>query len=126
MVPTPPQEERDHRSPEYVKVNTSTTGSDKDKGKIVTNAQTNANAREGCSGTRKEEILNQGTRRMGQCVPKSNTVPRLQIKSDRIREEIQYMKERALIGKFVGIWPTEKMLVGWINSTWKPQGHYDL
>ena len=36
------------------------------------------------------------------------------------------MKERALIGKFAGIWSTEKMLVGWINSTWKPQGHYDL
>ena len=26
----------------------------------------------------------------------------------------------------MGIWPIEKMLVGWINSTWKPQGHYDL
>ena len=36
------------------------------------------------------------------------------------------MKERALIGKFAGIWPTENMLVGWINKTWKPQGHYDL
>ena len=36
------------------------------------------------------------------------------------------MKERALIGKFVGIWPTEKILVGWINFTWKPQGNYDI
>ena len=36
------------------------------------------------------------------------------------------MKERALIGKFVGIWPTEKTPMWWINSTWKPQGHFDL
>ena len=36
------------------------------------------------------------------------------------------MKERALIGKFVGIWPSEKTLTWWINTTWKPQGHYDL
>ena len=126
MVPTPPREERDRRSPEDVEVKTTTMGSDKDKGKTILNAQTNAKVGEGCNRTRKEENLNQGTRRMGQCVPKSNSVPQLQIKSDRVREEIQYMKERAHIGKFVGIWPTEKMLVGWINSTWKPQGHYDL
>ena len=99
-----------------MEVEIATMGSDKDKGKIVFSSKDG----EGCSGTRKEEVSNQGTRRMGQCVPKSNTVPRLQIKSDKVREEIQYMKERALIGKFVGIWPTEKMLVGWINSTWKP------
>ena len=36
------------------------------------------------------------------------------------------MKERALIGKFVGIWPSKKTLTWWINTTWKPQGHYDL
>ena len=36
------------------------------------------------------------------------------------------MKERVLIGKFVGICPTEKTLLWWINSTWKPQGHFDL
>ena len=54
------------------------------------------------------------------------TVPKLQIKSDRIREDINYMKERALIRKFVRFWPTDKTLVWWINTTWKPQGHYDL
>ena len=35
-------------------------------------------------------------------------------------------KEKALIGKFVGIWPREKDLVRWIQSTWSPKGHYDL
>ena len=99
---------------------TTTLGSEKDKGKAIFNAQTTAKDGEGCNGARKEEATNQGTRRTGQFVLKSKTIPRLQIKSDRVKEEIQYMKERALIGKFMGIWPIEKMLVGWINSTWKP------
>ena len=86
-----------------MEVETATVGSNKDKGKAVFNAETNAKDGEGCSGTRKEEVINQGTRRTGQCVPKSNMIPRLQIKLDRVREEIQYMKERALIGKFMGI-----------------------
>ena len=34
-------------------------------------------------------------------------------------------KEKALIGKFVGIWLREKDLVRWIQSTWNPKGHYD-
>ena len=41
-------------------------------------------------------------------------------------EYIQYMKEHALIGKFVGICLTENTLVWWINTTWKPQGNSDL
>ena len=77
MVPAPPWEERDHGSPKDVEVETTTMGSDKDKGKIVLNSQNNAKVREGCSETRKEENLNLGTRRTGQCVPKSNTVPQL-------------------------------------------------
>ena len=77
MVHAPPRGERDRGSPEDVEVETATMGSDKDKGKIVFSAQTNAKDREGCSGTRKEEVINQGTRRTGQCVPKSNTVPQL-------------------------------------------------
>ena len=77
MVLAPPREERDRGSLEDAEVKTSTMGLDRDKGKIVFNTQTNAKVGEGCSGTRKEENLNQGTRRTGQCVPKSNMVPRL-------------------------------------------------
>ena len=36
------------------------------------------------------------------------------------------MKYHSLVGKFVGIWPSEKSLLWWINVTWKPLGHYDL
>ena len=63
MVPAPPRGERDFGSPEDVEVETATVGSDKDKGKAVFNAQTNSKDGEGCSGTRKEEVINQGTRR---------------------------------------------------------------
>ena len=75
MVPAPPQGERDRGSPKDVEVETTTVGPDKDKGKALFNAHTNAKDAEGCSGTRKEEVINQGTRRTGQCVPKSNTIP---------------------------------------------------
>ena len=85
---------------------------EKDKGKAVLNDQATVRDGQGCSGTRKEEATNHDARRIEQCVLKSKMIPRLQITSDRFREEIQYMKERALIGKFEGIWPTEKMLVG--------------
>ena len=78
------------------------------------------------SGTNKDVSAKGEARKLGQCVPKSKTVSKLQINSKRVREDIQYMKEHALIGKFVGIWPTKKTLVWWINTTWKPQGHYDL
>ena len=39
---------------------------------------------------------------------------------------IELWKEKALIGKFLGIWPKEKDLVKWISSIWNPKGHYDL
>ena len=36
------------------------------------------------------------------------------------------MKDLALIGKLVGIWPSRKALTRWINVTWKPKGHYNM
>ena len=50
----------------------------------------------------------------------------IQIRSEAVRENIRTWKEKALIRKFVGIWPKEKDLVKWINGVWKPKGHYDL
>ena len=63
------------------------------------------------SGTDKDISPKEVNRRVGKCMPKSKMVPKLQIKSSRIREDINYMKEQALIGKFVGIWPSEKILM---------------
>ena len=75
MVHAPPRGERDRGRPEAVEVETTTLGSEKDKGKAVFNAQTIAKDGEGCSGTRKEEATNQGTRRTRQCIQKSKTIP---------------------------------------------------
>jgi len=61
-----------------------------------------------------------------QCHPKNNKILKLQIRSERVGAEIQYMKDHTLIGKFIGTCTTEKTLIWWINITWKPQGHYDL
>ena len=57
---------------------------------------------------------------------KASKILAFQIKSKGLRDRIKYMKDHAVIGKFVGIWPSEKALIWWINNTWKPQGHYNL
>ena len=62
----------------------------------------------------------------GGCLPKSQSILSIQIKSDKIRGKVELWKEKALIGKFVGGWPQEIDLVCWIKSTWNPKGHYDL
>jgi len=67
-----------------------------------------------------------GRREPGQCIPKMAVIPSLALQSENLRKRIQYMKDHALIAKFIGIWPTEKALIGWIQSHWKPKGHYDL
>jgi len=36
------------------------------------------------------------------------------------------MRDHALIGKFIGIWPTEKELRSWINTKWNPKAHITL
>jgi hypothetical protein len=36
------------------------------------------------------------------------------------------MKDFTLVGKFLGLWPSKKDLVKWIQHWQKPKGHYDL
>ena len=48
------------------------------------------------------------------------------VKSTTLRDKIQYMSDHALIGKFIGLQPSEKALIWWINSSWKPKGHFNL
>ena len=36
------------------------------------------------------------------------------------------MRDHALIRKFIGFWPTEKALYGWIATKWKPKGDVTL
>jgi len=67
-----------------------------------------------------------GRRGPGQCIPKTAVLPSIALKPENLRKRIQYMKDHALIGKFIGIWPTEKALLWWIQTHWKPKGHFDL
>lgn len=38
--------------------------------------------------------------------------PKIELPSHQINAQIQYMRDHALIGKFIGMWPTEKALHG--------------
>ena len=44
-------------------------------------------------------------RKPGQCFPKTLAIPSMLVKSAHIREQIQFMLEHALIGKFIGLQP---------------------
>ena len=48
------------------------------------------------------------------------------MKEEGFRSHLQHKRDHALIEKFVGIWPSEKYLLSWINVTWKPLEHFDL
>ena len=52
--------------------------------------------------------------------------PKIELPSHRINGKIQFMGDHTLIGKFIGFWPTEKALQGWIAAKWKPKGHTTL
>jgi len=52
--------------------------------------------------------------------------PKDEVTSPNIRNYIQNMKDCALIGKFMGIWPSEKSLMGWVSTRWKIKGKVDL
>ena len=60
------------------------------------------------------------------CIPKAAKRIKADLPSHRINSEIQFMQDHALIGKFLGFWPTEKALQGWIASKWKPKGQVTL
>jgi hypothetical protein len=63
---------------------------------------------------------------LGKCIPQASITLKYIINSPRIEDQKQYMRDFALIGKFLGLWPSEKDLVKCIQHWWKPKGHYDL
>jgi len=52
--------------------------------------------------------------------------PRVELPGHRVNGRIHYMRDHALIGKFIWFWPTKKALHGWISAKWKPKGHVTL
>ena len=67
-----------------------------------------------------------GSRQPCSCLPKSKVTPSLVIRSEGLANHIEYMKDHALIAKFIGFWPMEKDPIWWINHHWKPKGGYEL
>jgi hypothetical protein len=62
----------------------------------------------------------------GKCIPQAPSTPKYVISTPRIEEHKQYMRDYALVGKFLGLWPSERELIKWIHQWWNPKGHYDL
>jgi hypothetical protein len=60
------------------------------------------------------------------CLPKVKDNLKFEINIEKIVGYIQFMQEHAFIGKFLGIWSSEKSLTWWINTTWKQKYHIDL
>jgi hypothetical protein len=62
----------------------------------------------------------------GKCIPQMEKPPRYLISSTRVGEHTQFMREHALIGKFLGLWPAERDLNKWIKHWWNPKGDYEI
>lgn len=89
----------------------------------TTDGQAN-NRRETSQG--KEKVGEKTTATSSRCKPIAAERPKIELPSQEINERMQYMKDHALIGKFIGFWPTEKALYGWIAAKWKSKGHITL
>lgn len=57
----------------------------------------------------------------GKYIPQVSMAPRYVVSSIRVSEQTKYMKDHALIDKFLGLWPSEWDLIKWINTWWKPR-----
>jgi len=55
------------------------------------------------------------------CKPIAKERPRIELSGHKIDKRIEYLWDHALIGKFIGFWPTERALYGWIVAKWKPK-----
>lgn len=64
--------------------------------------------------------------KFGECLFKVIVSPRYEVGSIRVNSYIQNMKGHVIIGKFMGIQPSKKVPIWWINSRWKPKGQVDL
>ena len=60
------------------------------------------------------------------CKPVATNRPKVFFPSEHINARIQHMRDHALIGKFIGIWPTERALRTWISTVWRPKGTISL
>jgi len=64
--------------------------------------------------------------RRGKCLPCTTKKPRYMIPANKLEKYRSYMRDHAIICKFVGVWPAERDLTKWIQQKWQPQGHIEL
>jgi len=93
---------------------------DEDKG-IRNRKNKNRNTQEGRETPEESLQISSST-----CRPVAKERPQIELPGDKIDRRIEYMKDHALIGKFIGFWLTEKALYGWIAAKWKPKGDVNL
>ena len=62
----------------------------------------------------------------GKCLPCAVKKPRFIIPMNKLECYRSYMKDHALICKFIGVWPSKKNLTRWIQRKWQPRGHIEL
>jgi hypothetical protein len=62
----------------------------------------------------------------GKCIPQFDKPPQYTISSTRVREHTQFMREHALIGNFLNLWPLEWDLMRWIKDWWNPKGDCEV
>jgi len=99
------------------------------KGKSISNDSnsTGNEANKNCNAQdRKDSSDNSQKISSSTCRPVAKERPRIELPGDKIDSRIEYMKYHALIGKFIGFWPTERALYGWIEAKWKPKGDVTL
>jgi len=77
-------------------------------------------------GTDQKATTSQPKASSATCIPKTVEQMKVDLPSQRMNNQIQFMKDHALIGKFLGFWPIEKALHGWIASKLKPKGQVTL
>lgn len=64
--------------------------------------------------------------KVNNCHARTSETPRYEVTSSHIGNYIQNMKDHSLIGKFMGICPSKRALMGWVSSRWKTKGQVDL
>jgi len=62
----------------------------------------------------------------GKCIPQMDKPPHYHIKSTQVGGHTKFMMDHALIGNFLGLWPTERDLTRWIKDWWNPKGDYEV
>jgi hypothetical protein len=74
----------------------------------------------------KETMSTNGAEGCNPCKSKTKMIPEVILDDLQIQLYRDEMKTHALICKFIGLWPIERMLCNWIKYQWKPNREVDL